>query len=145
MVEVETKADLAEANQFTYDPTDGTVTLAMTSFSEIAMLSNNENVWNGKVDFTWYDKDAKNLTIANADQFVALGQIVGGMAKDYEQDDFAGQTITLLADLNFGGQENETKGNIFYPIGYYNNLKSYDKVAGGTVTSNVSSFEGDFD
>ena len=38
MEEVEAIADLTQHNQFTYEPLDGTVTLALATFSEIALL-----------------------------------------------------------------------------------------------------------
>ncbi len=145
MTAVEALAELDAHNEFYYDPATGDVTLAMATFSEVAMVAETENAWEGKFDYTWYDASKTELTIANADQLAALGAIVGGM-NGQTQDSFAGKTIKLLADINLGGVEAQNNSKIiFYPIGYYNNTGSYEKTSGGSVTSSVSSFEGTFD
>ncbi|MBR5239732.1 MAG: hypothetical protein IKW04_04045 [Clostridia bacterium] len=150
MVEVENKEDLVEANQFTYDPADGTVILAMTSFSEIAMLSDNTKVWNGNATYDWYDinPNADTFYIANADQMVGFGKLVGGMRSgayvEADRVDFAGKTVVLLSDLNFGGaavaEPNGNVGLVYYPVGYYN-----EKDGDSVTYSNFKSFKGDFD
>ena len=146
-----TAGDLTVHNGFTYDPATGDVVLALASFSEVALVADTENAWEGEFDYTWYDADAKDLIIANADHLAAFGAIVGGMAKDKDGnkiaiDSFASKTVKLVADVNLGDKESENKPDIiFYPIGYYNSTGSYEKVSGGSVTSSVSSFEGTFD
>ena len=133
-------------NEFYYDPATGDITMALATFSEVALVAEDENAWEGKFDYTWYDASKTELTIANADQLAAFGAIVGGMAEGIEQDSFSGKTVKLLADINLGDKESENNPDlIFYPIGYYNNTKSYEKFSGGSVTSNVSSFKGTFD
>lgn len=140
-------------NDFTYDPATGDVTLYMATFSEIALVADQENAWNGEFDYSWYtnaaapigDDSTTDYKIANADQLAAFGAIVGGMAESINPDSFDGKTVKLLADINLGyGVENH-EYKIFYPIGYYNSTGSYDKTSGGSVTSSVSSFEGTFD
>lgn len=143
MTLVANDADFTAHNQFKYDPATGDVTLYMASFSEVAVVAE-PAAWEGNVDHTWYNADATNLEIANADQLWSFSQIVGGM-NGQTRDDFAGKTVTLIANIDL---DDTVDGNdkVFYPIGYYNNLKSYDKISGDTMTeSSVSSFEGTFD
>ncbi len=144
MEEVETKEDLVKHNQFTYDPADGTISLAMATFSEVAIVAETEQGWKGEYDYSWYDADAKELTIANADQFAAFGTIVGGMADGYERDSFEDKTVKLISDINLNDAETNNHDFIFYPIGYYFNP---DKEGDGTnvAYSTVYSFEGIFD
>jgi len=144
--------EFTQHNQFKYDPETGNLVLYLATFSEILTVTNTVNAWEGKIDTSWYtnaDANATNYTISNADQLAGFAQIVGGMVKigeDYVQDSFSGKTVTLTADINLGDAEAENVENkIFYPIGYYNSEKSYTKTSGGTITSNVSSFEGTFD
>jgi len=146
MTQVFSLDELDAHNEFYYDPATGIVTVAMATFSEIAVVSDTTMAWEGKVDHEWYDADKTELTIANADQLWSLSQIVGGMAPNIDRDSFEGKTVKLIADINLADdEENNNPDLIFYPIGYYNSEKSYEKVSGGTVTSSVYSFEGEFD
>ena len=150
MALVDTKEELNAHNQYTYDLNTGAVTLAMATFSEVAIIADTENAWEGKFDYTWYDASKTEYTIANADQLAAFGAIVGGMYKDENEniikDSFADKTVKLISDINLGDKESENNPDlIFYPIGYYNSTGSYEKTSGGSVTSSVSSFEGTFD
>ncbi len=140
-------------NNYEYDPATGDVVLHLASFSEVALVADQENAWTGAFDYTWYtnavapveDEAVTEYIIANADQLAAFGAIVGGM-DGQTQDNFAGKTVKLVADINLGDKESENNPDIiFYPIGYYNSTGSYEKVSGGSVTSSVSSFEGTFD
>ena len=153
MTLVGNEADLTEHNRFTYDPLTGAVKVAMASFSEVALVADTTNPWKGKADYDWYNTTATELTIANADQLYAFAKIVGGMADNYTINDFEGQTVKLLSDINLNGGKATVDGKtkVFYPIGYYNNTsdKIYDRddvvepVSG--VSSSVSSFSGTFD
>ncbi len=155
-VEMERVASLDELtghNQFAYEPSDGTLTLSLASFSEVALVADTTKAWKGEYDYSWYtdgvttySADAPDYTIANADQLAAFSAIVGGM-NGQTQDSFKDKTITLLSDINLADKESENNPDlIFYPIGYYNSTKSYERPAETTeVTSNVSSFEGTFD
>ncbi|MBQ4110532.1 MAG: hypothetical protein IJC74_06565 [Clostridia bacterium] len=138
MEEVATVEELTKHNQFTYNPLDGTVVLAMATFSEIAVLSDTENAWNGDVNYEWYDSSLNSFTIANADQLAGFGKIVGGMAEYIDQDEFKDKTVKLNADINLGYDGTENYIN-FYPIGYYYNGNQNDPY------STVYSFEGIFD
>lgn len=129
-------------NQFMYDPVTGDVTLYMATFSEVAVVADTVNAWEGGFDYSWYVTRSADYIIANAEQLAAFGAIVGGM-NGQTQDSFTGKTVNLVNNVNLGyGSENY---HIFYPIGYYNSTGSYEKTSGGSVTSSVSSFEGTFD
>ncbi|MBR2651157.1 MAG: SipW-dependent-type signal peptide-containing protein [Clostridia bacterium] len=134
-------------NNYEYDAATGDVNLYLKSFSEVALVANNVNPWGGTIadGFAGGDgSEASPYLIANADQLAYFSAAVGGMTSKLEPNDFAGKYVKLIADINIGydGSENYP---VFYPIGYYNSTDSYEKKAGGTVTSNVSSFEGIFD
>ena len=153
-------------NNFTYDPATGDVTLYLASFSEIALVAE-PAAWEGNLNYEWYDADATELYIANADQLAAFGAIVGGMKKvtgiekisdnvyEYSyseeiiQDSFNGKTVKLLADINIGDTNEyytdaSENGLVFYPIGYWNNEGTYEK-SGTAISSGFYSFEGTFD
>ena len=150
-------------NEFFYDPATGEVTVAMASFSEVALVADTENAWEGEFDYTWYDASKTELTIANADQLAAFGAIVGGMKKvtgrvdnkytysdEVIQDSFKGKTVKLIADINLGDKESENNPDIiFYPIGYWNNEGTYERKPVEERTTAVSSglytFNGTFD
>jgi len=140
-------------NEFYYNPVDGSLTIALATFSEVAIVADTENAWEGNFDYSWYTNavataDGEGVTaytIANADQLAAFGAIVGGM-NGQTQDNFKDKTVKLIADINLGDKESENNSDlIFYPIGYYNSTGSYEKNSGGSVTSSVNSFEGTFD
>ena len=144
MTQVFTYGELDAHNEFYYDPATGFVTVAMATFSEIAVVADTENEWNGTRDYTWYDDGKNELTIANADQLAAFGAIVGGM-DERTQDSFSGKTVKLIADINLGDKESENNPDlIFYPIGYYNNEGTYGKTD-TAITSGFKNFEGTFD
>ena len=131
-------------NQYKYT-LDGELTLHMATFSEVAAVANEENIWHGERDYSWYDNaadDATEYTIRNADQLAGLGAIVGGMV-GREADSFDGKTIKLLADINIGDLDSEN-GIVFYPIGYYNTEETYEK-SGVAVSSGFRPFAGTFD
>ena len=131
-------------NQFKYDPATGDITLYIASFSEIAIVANTTNSWEGNFDYSWYDASKTELYIANADQLAAFGAIVGGMAEGIEQDSFEGKTITLIADINLGDAEAENNPDlIFYPIGYSSSDGTYEKT-GVAVTTGFYNFCGTF-
>ena len=140
-------------NNFEYDPATGDVILHLASFSEVAFVAEDDKAWEGNFDYSWYtgavatvDGEAPvEYIIANADQLAAFGAIVGGMANGIERDSFEGKTVKLIADINLGDKDDEST-NLFYPIGYYNEAKSYTKPNDGTKTyANVSAFKGTFD
>ena len=145
MTRVASIADLDSHNEYYYDPATGDVSLAMATFSEVALVADTENAWEGKFDYTWYDASKTELTIANADQLAAFGAIVGGMAEGIKQDSFEGKTVKLIADINLGDKESENNPDlIFYPIGYNSSDGKYEKT-GVAVTTGFYNFSGIFD
>ncbi len=148
-------------NNFDYDPATGDVVLYMASFSEVAIVADTLKAWEGNYDYSWYDADATELKIANADQLAAFSAIVGGMAKDengnflitytdtdgdvHHNDFFENKTVKLLADINLGDKESENNPDlIFYPIGYWNSEGTYEKT-GTAISSGFYAFKGTFD
>ena len=123
MALVDTKEELNAHNQYTYDLNTGAVTLAMATFSEVALIADTANGWNGEYDYSWYYTRNVDYIIANADQLAAFGAIVGGM-NGQTKDPFEGKTVKLISDINLGdGEDNNNPDLIFYPIGYYNNTE----------------------
>lgn len=150
MTLVDSKAQLTAHNTFTYNPTTGEVSVAMASFSEVALFADTDAKWDGKEDDSWYDTAKTSFEIANADQFYAFSKIVGGMSKKYERDSFSGKTVKLLSNinLNHGTVIDDGISRIFYPVGYYNNEEdknNYDNKTGIAITSGIRTFEGTFD
>ena len=141
---------LAKHNDYYYDPATGHVTLAMQSFSEVALVADKENAWEGNFDYSWYTnavapvdgESVTEYTIANADQLAAFGAIVGGM-DGQTQYSFAGKTVKLVCDINIGDTDSEN-GIVFYPIGYNSDDGKYEKT-GVAVTTGFYNFCGTFD
>lgn len=142
---IDDKEEFTAHNQFKYDPYTGKVTVAMASFSELTLVADTVNAWDGGADYTWYDASKTEYEICNADQLDAFAKIVGGMVTDIDQDSFTDKTVKLLSDINIGDAEADNTERIFHPIGYY---YTEDKNADGTTGdyySTVNSFEGTFD
>ena len=124
----------ANHNEFSYDPATGDVTLALASFSEVAVIADTNNPWDGKtLNYLWYAASATELTIYNADQLAGFAAIVDGKVEDIAQDSFAGKTVKL-------GNNIYLSGKLFDPIGwgYENTGWNRDGVAGKV-------FQGTFD
>ena len=155
-----TRVDAVDAssahNAFAYDPATGDVTVAMATFSEVAVVAE-PAAWEGKFDYSWYTNavapvDGESNTeyiIANGDQLAAFGAIVGGMKKDESgnviQDSFKDKTVKLISDINLGDDEaKNVESKIFYPIGYNSDDGKYEKT-GVAVTTGFYNFCGTFD
>ena len=158
MTQVASLDELDEHNEFYYYPATGNVYVAMATFSEVTAVVNSVNPWKGEIDYTWFTENpsANEFFIANADQLAGFARLVGGMAKDdkgnwiYTDTDghwctFNGKTVTLTSDINLDDTTDENNNKVFYPIGYWNSTGSFEKKAGGSVSSSVYSFEGTFD
>ncbi|MBQ8387944.1 MAG: hypothetical protein IJX46_03365 [Clostridia bacterium] len=151
MTGVSTLGELDAHNEFYYDPATGDLYVAMATFSEVAMVAEPAK-WEGGYDDSWYNANATELTIANADQLATLSAIVGGMKftvkeeeKQYGPDSFKGKTVKLVADINLGDKESENNPDIiFYPIGYNSDDGKYEKT-GVAVSTGFYAFEGTFD
>ena len=115
MTQVDNIADLREHNQFHYDALTGTLTLAMATFSEVAVVADTTIEWKGTIagafaDGSGTEKDP--YLIANADQLAYLGEVVSaGNGSGYYK---------LTSDINMGGENvvDENGKLKFYPIGY---------------------------
>ena len=115
-------------NNFEYDPATGDVVLYLKSFSEVALVANTENAWNGVIasSFAGGDGTAENpYIIANADQLAYLGEVISNNNEEYGDKNYK-----LIANINLGGEENVNKGIVFYPIGY-------TKVGGSVATIDI--------
>ena len=142
-------------NEFSYDPSTGSVTLAMASFSEVAVVANATNPWDGKtLDYSWYInavapvdyESATVYTIANADQLAAFATIVDGTAEGIAQDSFDGKTVKLNNNIYLEGYDSETNERIsFEPIGwgYENDSHNRKNADGKPMPGRV--FKGTFD
>lgn len=144
-------ADLVDHNDFYYEPATGNVSLCLASFSEVTVVADTENAWEGKFDYSWYENPVidenriKTYSIANADQLAGFGAIVGGMKEGTQQNSFTGDIVKLLSDINLGDKESENKSSIiFYPIGYNSDDGKYEKT-GVAVSTGFYSFMGTFD
>ena len=129
-------------NQFIYDAATGDTAVMMATFSEVTAVVTDGDPWDGKTrDYSWYNTTDSEFTLTTEEQFAGFAAIVGGMADGIAQDGFAGKTVRLGENLDLGGKN----GTVWYPVGYYNNTGSYTKKSGGSVTSDLSPFEGVFD
>ena len=136
-----------EHNEYSYDANTGELIVSMATFSEVTVVAATNDPWVGEYEFKdehaqWYTNPVNGeYIIDDEDELETFSAIVGGMHPSIAQDDFVGKTVKLGANLDLGG----SLGRVWYPIGYYNSTDSYNKVSSGSVTSNVSSFEGTFD
>ena len=112
MIRVYSASELDAHNEYYYDIPTGTVTVALASFSEIAVVANEENPWNGTADTSWYNDGVSEFKIYNAQQLAGLGQLVDG------GNTFDGKTITLGFDINLYGVDANDERISFNPIGY---------------------------
>ncbi len=151
MSEVSSTDELDEHNTYYYNPETGSLTLALASFSEIAVVSEIDKGWKGNVatgfnSGTGTEEDP--YIIANADQLAYFGEAVGGML-GVEANSFEGNVVKLTADINLADAEDEANNNevskIFHPIGYYYTDDKNADGKTGDYYSTVYSFEGTFD
>ena len=148
-------------NTFKYDPATGNVTVYLASFSEVVLVAS-DAVWQGNYDYSWYDANATEYTIANGDQLAAFSALVGHMTKIdngkyvhvdvavndekvYYGDTFNGKTVNLVSNIDLGDKDDANTGLIFYPIGYFYTNDNDNNGTKDDPYSTVSSFEGTFD
>ena len=116
-------------NEFSYDPLTGDVTLALASFSEVAVVADENNTWDGKTEtpYTGSGTEADPYLIASADQLAYFRtQVDNGSS-------FEGKFVKLNNNIYLSGKN-------FDPIGWgyeYNDWNAGD-VAG-------KPFKGTFD
>ncbi len=144
MTQVFATGDLVNHNQFHYDPVTGNITVAMASFSEVAMVSTEANPWNGKfANFTGNGTEEDPYIIANADQLAEMSKLVSENNEIY-----GGAHYKLIANINFGGSEHVYSGTgdqyVFYPIGYWKQAAGTNS-AGEIYYTSGGGFSGVFD
>ena len=104
-------------NNFEYDPVTGDVVLYLKSFSEVDLIADTENAWNGTIDTSFAGGEGTEenpYLIANADQLAYLSEVISN-----DNENYAEKYYKLVTDINFGGTESVNKGYIFYPVGYH--------------------------
>ena len=120
----------ANHNEFSYDPATGDVTLALASFSEVAVVADTNNTWNGTAANAFAGgtgTEADPYIIANADQLAYFrNQVDGG-------NTFEGKYVQLYSNIYLSNVN-------FDPIGWgYENAEWNRDAAAGKV------FKGTFD
>lgn len=98
-------------NEFSYDPATGDVTLALASFSEVAVVADTNNTWDGSPQA--FSKDTNgNYLISNAGQLAYFRDIVDGKTVVEGLDPtFADKTVKLTNNITLSGVN-------FDPIGW---------------------------
>ncbi|MBO5897946.1 MAG: hypothetical protein J6R04_02935 [Clostridia bacterium] len=99
-------------NYYEYDPGTGDVVLYLKSFSEVALVADTVNPWNGDYAEGFaggVGTEEAPYLIANADQLAYFGDVISNNNGDYGSAHYK-----LLADINLGGGTHN-----FYPIGYH--------------------------
>lgn len=97
MTYVVSVGDFTAHNQFTYDPSNGALTLYMAIFSEVTTVTDTENPWDGQADTTWYAAAGTAFRLYNADDLAGFAELVD------EGVTFAGKTVELAANINLYG------------------------------------------
>ncbi len=96
-------------------------------------------IWQGGVDYSWYDEDATELTIGSAEQLAGFAALVNGTAESLTTfaanstpivDSFAGQTIKLTSDIDLNGLA-------WTPIGNWDNAFEGNFDGQGHTISNL--------
>ena len=120
-------------NEFSYDPATGDVTLALASFSEVAVVADTNNPWDGNTEPFTQD-EAGNYLISNAGQLAYFRDVVDGKTVvEGLNPTFAGKTVKLTNNITLSGKN-------FDPIGWgYANTSHNSGGADGKV------FMGTFD
>ena len=124
----------ANHNEFAYDPLTGDVTLALASFSEVAVVADINNPWDGETEtaYTGSGSEADPYLIANADQLAYFRtQVDNG-------NTFEGKVVKLNDNIALSGKN-------FDPIGwgYENTAWNREGADGNRVKGKV--FKGTFD
>lgn len=126
MTQVETPVN---HNEFSYDPLTGDVTLALASFSEVAVVADTNNPWDGKTETPYIGSGTESdpYLIVNADNLAYFRtQVDNG-------NSFEGKFVKLNNNIYLSGK-------LFDPIGwgYINESHNREGVAGKV-------FQGTFD
>ena len=134
MTQVSSLSEVDKHNEFYYDVATGDVTMALATFSEIAVVSDADNPWNGEADTTWYDAEKDYFEIFNANQLAGLGELVDGGVNFY------GKTVKMCMDVNLFGEDD--KKMLFNPIGYGYKHQGSKAYFAGTFDGNGNTIKG---
>ena len=121
MTRVNSVADFAINNQYTYDPATGEVVLYVDNFSVFSAVQTEADVWDGtSSDTAWYNESDTEFTLTTAEQFAGFRDLVDG------GNTFEGKTVTLGVDIDLNNKP-------FDPIGFgYYNAETNTRVFMGT-------------
>ena len=125
-------------NSFDYDTVTGDVNLYLASFSEVAVVADTENAWEGTVAEKFADgtgTEADPYIIANADQLAYLNDCVSN-----DNENYGSKYYKLIADINLGGDK-----QVFYPIGYHKLGEGTNKAEETVWYTYGGAFSGTFD
>ena len=129
MTEVATLAEVDAHNEFYYNAATGDVVMALKSFSEVAVVANEENPWDGTSATAFSGgtgTEAEPYIIANASQLAYFRDIVDGkdvplpalkQGEAVFDRTFAGQYVKLAADIVLNAEDG-TEVRQFDPIGW---------------------------
>ena len=130
MTRVYSIEEVDEHNEFYYDIPTGTITMALMSFSEVAVVADEINAWNGKIADSIPVTEDGVYEIFNADQLAKFGQMVDG------GNTFEGKTVRMMLSVNLGYDASKGDNNLlFNPIGYGYEFKD-GQVFKGTFDGN---------
>ena len=90
-------------NEFSYDPATGDVTLALASFSEVAVVADTNNTWNGTAATAFAGgtgTEANPYLIVNADQLAYFRNEVDG-GRTFDNEFVKLDANIYLSDVNF--------------------------------------------
>ena len=116
----------ANHNEFSYDPATGDVTLALASFSEVTVIADTNNPWNGETEtpYSGTGTEADPYLIASADQLAYFRTQVD------KGNTFEGKYVKLSNNIYLSGKN-------FDPIGWGYDYDGY--------TPDGKTFNGTFD
>ena len=110
MTRVESAADFARHNQYTYNSETGEVSIYVASFSVFSALHTAADVWDGTSDISWYNSTDIEFTLMSAEQLAGFRDIVDGKVENVTET-FAGKIVKLGVDIDLNGE-------LFDPIGF---------------------------
>ena len=130
MTRVNSTADFAINNQYTYDPATGDVVIYVDNFSVFSSILTNADKWDGTSDTSWYIENETEFTLTTAEQFAGFRDLVDG------GNTFAGKTVKLGVDINLADK-------CFDPIGFgYWNESKVDANGNDKNTVFMGTFDG---
>lgn len=131
-------AELDAHNEFYYNPITGDVTLSLASFSEVAVVADTDNSWNGTAANGFSEgigTEAEPYMIATAEQLAYFRNLVDGGKS------FQGEYVQLACDIILN-REGTADPKQFDPIGWGYAYSGYN--AGGTAGKVfMGTFDGD--